>query len=181
MTDVVPAELGLVRAFANTLDVEDGTDAIADERVLAEWLGERGLLPADGFVTTADVAIAKELRDALRAVLRGHHQGGEDAAALTRLDAIAGRLPLRVAFPSQHAPELAAAGSGVPAALAGILAAVATAAAQGTWERLKICPAEDCQWVFYDQSKNRSRRWCAMRVCGNREKTRSYRTRRRST
>ena len=32
----------------------------------------------------------------------------------------------------------------------------------GTWERLKVCPADDCQWAFYDESKNRSGTWCDM-------------------
>ena len=35
---------------------------------------------------------------------------------------------------------------------------------------LKVCPADDCQWAFYDQSRNRSAIWCDMEVCGNRHK-----------
>ncbi len=35
-------------------------------------------------------------------------------------------------------------------------------------ERLKICP--NCQWLFLDRSRNRSRTWCDMTVCGNRAK-----------
>jgi predicted RNA-binding Zn ribbon-like protein len=33
--------------------------------------------------------------------------------------------------------------------------------------RLHRCPASDCGWVFLDTSRNRSRRWCSMRTCGN--------------
>ncbi len=33
-------------------------------------------------------------------------------------------------------------------------------------ERIKICP--NCHWLYFDGSRNRSRRWCDMRVCGNR-------------
>ena len=41
-------------------------------------------------------------------------------------------------------------------------------------ERLKICP--NCQWLFLDRSRNRSRTWCDMTVCGNRVKAnRHYR------
>ena len=41
-------------------------------------------------------------------------------------------------------------------------------------ERLKICP--NCQWLFLDRSRNRSRAWCDMAVCGNRAKaSRHYR------
>ncbi|PTM98825.1 CGNR zinc finger domain-containing protein [Mycoplana dimorpha] len=44
-------------------------------------------------------------------------------------------------------------------------------------ERLKICP--NCGWLFLDRSRNRSRAWCDMAVCGNRAKaSRHYRRRR---
>jgi predicted RNA-binding Zn ribbon-like protein len=45
--------------------------------------------------------------------------------------------------------------------------------------RIKTCPAHDCGWKFVDRSKNRSRRWCDMAVCGNLTKTRRYRARNR--
>ncbi|MCR6498731.1 CGNR zinc finger domain-containing protein [Shinella sp. CPCC 101442] len=41
-------------------------------------------------------------------------------------------------------------------------------------DRLKICP--NCNWLFLDRSRNRSRAWCDMAVCGNRVKAnRHYR------
>lgn len=47
----------------------------------------------------------------------------------------------------------------------------------GTPDRLKICG--HCGWLFMDRSKNRSRTWCDMSVCGNREKAnRHYAARR---
>lgn len=46
--------------------------------------------------------------------------------------------------------------------------------------RLKICPgAGDCGWLFYDTSKNASRRWCSMEGCGSRVKMRRHYARRR--
>lgn len=42
---------------------------------------------------------------------------------------------------------------------------------------LRICSAEDCAHVFMDRSKNRKRRWCDMKTCGNRSKVRKYRSR----
>lgn len=41
-------------------------------------------------------------------------------------------------------------------------------------DRVKACPAEGCGWIFIDQSRNRSRRWCDMQSCGNREKARRH-------
>ena len=39
-------------------------------------------------------------------------------------------------------------------------------------ERMKVCP--NCEWLFIDRSKNRSRTWCDMAVCGNRAKARLH-------
>lgn len=43
--------------------------------------------------------------------------------------------------------------------------------------RLRACAAHDCGWWFVDDTKNRSRRWCDMTLCGNREKLRRFRAR----
>ena len=40
--------------------------------------------------------------------------------------------------------------------------------------RVRLCEAPGCLWLFYDASRNRSRRWCDMRVCGNRMKARRH-------
>ena len=47
----------------------------------------------------------------------------------------------------------------------------------GDLRRVKRCPAHDCLWLFHDDSKNLSRRWCAMDDCGTKEKVRRYRER----
>jgi predicted RNA-binding Zn ribbon-like protein len=44
--------------------------------------------------------------------------------------------------------------------------------------RLKRCPPpEGCGWLFYDESRNRSRRWCSMETCGSWAKSKSFRER----
>jgi predicted RNA-binding Zn ribbon-like protein len=47
---------------------------------------------------------------------------------------------------------------------------------KGDFHRLKRCA--ECGWLFLDQSKNNSRRWCDMATCGNRTKLRRHRGRR---
>lgn len=47
-------------------------------------------------------------------------------------------------------------------------------------KRARICEADDCTWVFMDLSKNRSRRWCDMKYCGNRAKSRRHYERKRA-
>lgn len=41
-------------------------------------------------------------------------------------------------------------------------------------QKVRECEASDCAWLFLDTSRNRSRRWCDMSVCGNREKARRH-------
>ena len=45
---------------------------------------------------------------------------------------------------------------------------------------IRECANEECRWLFLDTSKNHSRRWCDMRVCGNRMKARRFKAQRRA-
>lgn len=51
---------------------------------------------------------------------------------------------------------------------------------RGEPARLKRCAGHDCGWLFYDRSKNASRRWCQMADCGTSDKVRRFRQRQRS-
>jgi predicted RNA-binding Zn ribbon-like protein len=42
-------------------------------------------------------------------------------------------------------------------------------------ERIRECAADDCDFVFYDDSRSNNRRWCSMQRCGNRAKVRKHR------
>jgi predicted RNA-binding Zn ribbon-like protein len=44
-------------------------------------------------------------------------------------------------------------------------------------ERVRACDNPECRWLFLDTSKNHTRRWCEMRLCGNRMKARRFKTR----
>lgn len=46
--------------------------------------------------------------------------------------------------------------------------------------KLSACSNPECRWLFLDRSKNKGRRWCDMRLCGNRIKARRYRGRQRA-
>jgi predicted RNA-binding Zn ribbon-like protein len=50
-----------------------------------------------------------------------------------------------------------------------------------TLSRVKVCAGEGCGWVFLDESRNGSRRWCDSRDCGNRERVRKYLARKRAS
>jgi len=49
----------------------------------------------------------------------------------------------------------------------------------GWMELLRACAMEDCRWLFLDTSKNHTRRWCDMKICGNRVKARRFKAQHR--
>jgi predicted RNA-binding Zn ribbon-like protein len=175
-----PGQLEVVREFVNTVDVEEGKDDLATPESLGAWLGERGLV-SGGEPTEADRRRAVALRGALRDLLLANDGDRLDPAAVGALNREVERLPLVLRFGEDGAAELAAGGQGVERALAELLVVVHRAMAEGTWRRLKLCREDTCQWAFFDQSKNRSARWCDMAVCGNRHKVREYRQRSRKS
>ncbi|WP_018351756.1 CGNR zinc finger domain-containing protein [Longispora albida] len=183
MTRTVPDRLWLVKAFLNSVEIaETGPDdAIALDR-FGSWLATQAPLAAElgrphtaarlaGAIPEAgDLLLARRLRDELRAEAVTHHRGGapRDPAGLR---AVAAELPLVV-----HWPDLVPAGHGARAVLSEVLADIVLAG-EPDWRRMKVCPADDCGWAYYDASKNSSRRWCSMDICGNRSKTKAYRQR----
>jgi predicted RNA-binding Zn ribbon-like protein len=174
-----PQPLYLVQRFVNSVDLENGEDELTSPDALRDWLVERELIGPDEPAGAADLRRALDVREGLRAVLMANNGMAADAEKLERLEKAAGRAGLRMRFSSDADPRLEPGPAGVDGALARLLAIVATAVENGQWERLKACPRDPCFWAFYDRSKNRSGRWCRMEECGNIEKARAFRERRR--
>jgi predicted RNA-binding Zn ribbon-like protein len=175
-----PAPLALVQRFVNSIDLESGEDELDSPQALRVWLASRELMGARERVGPAELRRALDVREGLRALLLRNNglDFGEDR--VERLDRAAAHAGVRVSFSAGAEPELVPAGDGVDGALARLLAIVARSVADATWERLKACPREDCEWAFYDRTKNRSGRWCRMEECGNLAKARAFRERRRA-
>ena len=169
-----PGSLELVQAFVNTVDSEHGPDLFDDVDDVSEWLERRGMAAE---VAPADAAAAREVREALRALLHANNGAPHDPQADLVLDAAARRARLEPAF---GAAALVPRADGVDAAVGQVLAAAFAAMLDGSWARLKACPRERCGWAFYDRSSNASATWCSMRVCGGREKAGAYYRRRRA-
>jgi predicted RNA-binding Zn ribbon-like protein len=47
-------------------------------------------------------------------------------------------------------------------------------------ERVRACDNAECRWLFLDTSKNHTRRWCDMKICGNRMKARRFKAQRKA-
>lgn len=128
---------------------------------------------------------ALELRAALRAVFEAV-AGGRDArpAALDRLNAeLAGAMSRSQLVPTESGFTWLWADGG--RALDSMLWPVARSAAdlltEGRLDALRRCEGRGCGFLFLDTSRNRTRRWCDMRICGNRAKARRHHARSRGS
>lgn len=127
----------------------------------------------------AALARARELREAIYRVFRDAEAAPPDLEVLARW---AGEAALE--------RRLVRSGDGYAFgwpesdALDQVLWPVAVSAAElltsADRERVKECAADTCNWLFLDMSRNRSRRWCDMKECGNRAKARRFYKRQRA-
>jgi predicted RNA-binding Zn ribbon-like protein len=180
----VPTHVELLIAFTNSEDHELNTDDLTTRAQLTRWLFDHGLLERRVAATDDELALARQLRAGLHDALVANHDGSSDYSAL---EIAASQLPLRLSGSAAAAepvqpvlqPGLRPVQDGIRGALSRVLIAVNSSVADGTWQRLKICSADDCLWAFFDTTKNRSRAWCEW-GCGNKAKTRNYRARKKA-
>jgi predicted RNA-binding Zn ribbon-like protein len=177
-----PRTLRTLQQFINTYNIEREhlglrTEEFASPAHLRRWLVRHALLPRNARVRACEVRRALEVREALRRLLLAHNGRQMDSTAVGVLNRLAhdARLVVRLRLDGGMRFEPDAAG--LTGALGHLLVAAFVAQIEGKWPRLKAC--RRCQWAFYDQSRNRSGRWCVMAICGNRMKALAYRSRHR--
>jgi predicted RNA-binding Zn ribbon-like protein len=185
----IPREIALLYDFANSLDlrryVEQGvTHAPGDEletmAQLDAWLRARGLLDKGARLDAEDHRNALALREALRSFLElAPSDRDKDAGPAERLKAAAARFPLTLEVSATGGTALRPARDHPSSGLGKVLAELHLLSETNRLDRLKLCDSDECRWMFYDRSKPGNRRWCSSALCGNRQKTRTYRRRRR--
>ncbi len=172
-----PGQLRLVQQFLNTYNHEfpPEADRLGTSEKAARWLVSHGLMLPPQRISDSNRRRLVRAREALRSLVRAGRESPASAEDLRALNQ-AGRTCLSIRFGPDGTPRLEPTSGTSDAALGRILAAGYTAWVSGTLPRLKTCA--QCEWVFYDLSKNRSGTWCSMSICGNRTKNRAYRRRR---
>jgi predicted RNA-binding Zn ribbon-like protein len=172
------AALQLLQDFVNTNDIESDRDAVRTPQRLARWLGDMGVA-GTGPIDEADWRRALEIREGLRALGQANAGDSLDELRVGALNRAAAAYPVLVSV-DVNDWSLRPAEMGVSGFLGTILSTVARSMADGTWSRVKACRNDECRWLFFDQSRNRSGTWCTMKICGSRMKSRAYRSRRRA-
>lgn len=148
-------------------------EKLADAQDLSIWCEAAGLVPGTKLSDETDIEDVRRLRTSLRrlflATMRGETPKRSDLARLNQTLTCPVDKPLlgqrrgRLAFVKDTPLERVIG-----------LSAVSVLTSQQELARVELCPAEDCGWLFLDESKNRRRRWCSMETCGNRAKARRH-------
>ncbi len=172
-------ELDRLVEFVNTTDLEDERDRIGTPALLGAWLTEHGALEPGAVVSATSHARALDLREGLRALGRQNNEETAEPERLRALNAATAQLPLLASLGAHSGWQLRPRTGGADAFLASIVATAVRAMADGSWSRVKACQNDTCRWLFVDGSRNRSRTWRTMAICGSRMKARAYRARRR--
>lgn len=179
-TTLSPSEAAeVLLTFVNTRAIDGSREELLDGAAFSRWLRKEDLIDSASLVTDADAAAARELRDALVIVLLAH-AGEQDeagrAGAEEYLRRSAELYPLAPVITASGV-HLAPTQSGVPGALATMLAAASDVALRGSWMRLKACRNPPCHLGFYDRTRNSSAAYCSPNRCGAQVAMRTYRSR----
>jgi len=164
-------------------DYDDLAQFSAQSNLVSDALARRLIRNASENKAAQVVAAVRELREAAAlvlyaaldgdqfrapaiATLEGYFKKARDAQRLLRAG---GRLGWE--FPQSNAlPEL-------PLWLLSL--STAELLTSDEMERVRACGNAECRWLFLDTSKNHTRRWCDMKICGNRMKARRFKAQHR--
>jgi len=171
---------------------------LGDGRDLLAWLEQAGLVPPDVSARfreeaspealDAVAAQARDLREWFREFIAAHSGRGLEPTALADLDKINQLLARDETYRQIEAQD-----AGNPSLqwqrhrrwrapedlLLPIAEAMADLICRADLERVKHCEGTTCTMWFHDISKNHTRRWCMMAVCGNRAKAAAHRAKKR--
>ncbi len=162
----------LATSFTGTLSERRGNpvERIPVPHRLVDWLAVYGL--AVDSCTSAQLDLARELRESIHAAATAAATG--DALPASAVHVINDRSTqgraTTVLMPEGKRRWQLGPGSRMEDAL-GVIAADAISILAGERDgRLALCASPTCRAAFFDTSRSRTRRWCDMNTCGNRQK-----------
>jgi len=174
---LAPGSLEIVRTFLNTWEIPNDTreplDQLKDQNYLTKFIREN--------FSTIDFNFEKldelfQFRNDIRKSI--------ELSELELLNEWLLRKPLHVGISKQNMLQYAPVEEND--IIYEMLQIIVESIGLNQWHRLKACP--DCKWVFYDFSKNGSKRWCGMyagspkgRACGTIAKVKRYRQKNKKT
>ena len=119
------------------------------------------------------LALRSAIANAARAIGSGARPGGGDVDVINLYAATPDIPPSLAGGTRQAGRSLGRASQ----ALSVIAREAVVLFGESSAERFRACAADDCELLFFDESRSNNRRWCSMQRCGNRAKVRAHRER----
>jgi predicted RNA-binding Zn ribbon-like protein len=153
-----------VQEYVNTLDRRRGRDVLTSPRSLGRWLDAHDLLGHGSNVDDADLALALEVREGLRAFFDPRSRSGTEVAdALNDVVRRAGIVPY---VTHSGTVRLKPTAGGVVGGLGRIVAISLLALLDGSGARLRTCADAECRSLFFAGSRSRPADTCEDPLCG---------------
>ncbi|BFH63233.1 MULTISPECIES: CGNR zinc finger domain-containing protein [Paenibacillus] len=180
-------ELEMIADFYNTHDRrmrfenDPGVEHLNRPEDLKRWLERYHLISKEDEVNDQDLNIAIQLRNETRKMIVNNVFDGQGDAAdtLKELNELLNSFNFTFRFTGEH-EELLPLQRGGRKGLGHLLVLIFELRRQKMWNRIRVCSAADCQWVFVDRSRPGTGKWCTMKACGNRAKNKAYRERKKT-
>lgn len=158
-------------------------DRLDEPQWLKQWLAEHRF-PDLPYPDARELAELKQFRSLLlrivRTLINGEKIGSEDLIAFNAVLA-EGLITRQLGRDAEEWKlEYVPLQSNWKQVMADIAADFAAKMADGEPGRLRICDNPDCLWVYYDETRNRSKRYCDDKLCGNLMKVRRHRARKKA-
>jgi predicted RNA-binding Zn ribbon-like protein len=184
--DAAPGSLAFVQDFVNTIPAGKprGPDLLADlpdaqrwlDEALAQWRHTRGVTADDVVLNEADLV---ELR-AIRAGLVSRIRAGTTDPAAPDDDHLALSAATTMQLDAHGRVHAVPNGTGWRYVASALLIEIYDAQRDGAWRHLKTCCNHRCSAAFFDRSRNNSRVWHDVTVCGNLANLHAHRARKRA-
>jgi predicted RNA-binding Zn ribbon-like protein len=169
----------LATCFTGTLSERhgDAVERIPTPQRLVDWLAVNGL--AVDSCTAAQLDLARELRESIHAAATAAATQDELPAAAVKVindRSTGGRAAARLTPDGRRRWQV----SSVEDALSVIAADAISIVAGERDGKLALCASPTCRAAFFDSSQSRTRKWCDMNTCGNRQKKARFNANRRT-
>ncbi|MFD2444030.1 CGNR zinc finger domain-containing protein [Bacillus sp. CGMCC 1.16607] len=174
------SDLEIVADFFNTHDKrtrfegDEGVEHLTSPKTLYSWLLKHHFIFEEDIVTDEDLSLVIKLRTEARKMIVNNQFNKTDDNGLKTLNKLITQFTFSIEFSPESEKLLPNKGGG-SSGIARLTLLIFDLKRSGLWHRIRVCSAEDCQWVFVDYSKPGTGKWCIMSACGNRAKNKTYR------
>lgn len=162
-----PGNLILLEGFLNTWTGELGIEDFNTTSSTEAWLRSVDLWTSSKKITAEQTQKIIQFRSDLRAWIL-------DQECYQPLNTLLSQVHFQAEFNANGEVQFRPTGDACDKVLGALIEIILESQKNKTWDRMKCCALPSCGWAFYDSTRSRTKRWCSMKTCGSRHKSREH-------